>query len=235
MALEAARAAVESLPGVRSVAVLTGQPGTIAGQVPMHVVTVAGHDWADVQALLPARHVDIEVLHETDHARNLDDLRRFEAEFTGESATRRRAAWQRMAELDAETIALRALLPRLEELQPGGDRVQDPRLQEVHRIVAAEVAFWRAAMAEPARNAAVPQDAIAIAQELYEARGVLGGRRWLVARTSYARIRSLCSEVAAHATATADKARDAAVAAKYRTLADRCTFIAKAIEAACTP
>jgi hypothetical protein len=140
-------------------------------------------------------------------------------------------------------------------LAPGNGGAQDPRLLEVHGIVAAEAAFWRSVLtpalvrtpesvldplplpmgeAPRAAPAAVAEPAT-VAQALAGARFLLGSRRWIVARTSFARVRTLCAEVAAHATATADKARDPAIVAKYRDLATRCTAAVQAIDAACKP
>ena len=247
--------AVTEQPGVLKVTLLTEHPAAIPGQVPVHVTTAPDFDWTKTSAAMRARGIDLEVLHLGDDAQNLEDLRRSEAEFVGDVAAKRHEGWLRMAELDAETIALRALLPQLEGLAPGRGSVQDPRLLEVQRIVAAESAFWRSVMTpiearkvEPAeapaplppgkaaRVAPSPlQEPEAIARALSEARFVLGARRWIVARTSFARVRTLCTEVAAHATATADKSSDVAIAAKYRELAKRCTDAAQAITAACKP
>jgi hypothetical protein len=56
-----------------------------------------------------------------------------------------------------------------------------------------------------------------------------------VTRTGFARVSSICTEVAAHAQATADQASDPAIAAKYRTLATRCRAAVKSIESAFAP
>lgn len=222
----------------------------------MHVMTDVAMDWTKVADLLPARNIDLEVLHVDDAARNLHDLRRSELAVVGEAAVQRRDAWRRVAESDPETIALRAVLPLLDALAPGKTAVQDPRLLEVQRIVAAETSFWhemlatRAApqVAEPRATEPPPPvgqaprlapnqpaEPAAAAMALGESRNLLGCRRWIVARTSFARIRTLCGEVAAHATATAAKANDPVIAAKYRELATRCTAASQAIEAAWKP
>jgi thioesterase domain-containing protein len=130
---------------VRSIEVLEKYPGPMLVQLPMHVTTDAAMDWPEAAAQLAARGVCVEVLHVADAVQNLEDLRRMEAEFKGMELEERRSAWRLMADLDAESVAIRALLPQLAALAPDGDQASDPRLQAVQRIVDAELAFWREA------------------------------------------------------------------------------------------
>jgi hypothetical protein len=225
--------------------VLEEYPGPMPGQLPMHVTTDAAMEWPEAAAQLASRGVFVEVLHTEDAVQNLEDLRRIEAAFQGKELVERRSAWRLMADLDAESVAIRALLPQLAALAPDGDQASDPRLQEVQRIVDAELAFWREVQAPadatrtgPAAGAAAPARSAEPEEVAIQLRGprlLLGCRRWIVTRTSFARVRSICTEVAAHAKATADKASDPAVAAKYRTLATRCLAATKSIQLAFAP
>lgn len=236
---------------------LAGHPAKIPGQVPLRLVTEAGVDWSALLACLRTSGVDLEVLHADDPARNLDDLRRTEALATGDDATARRGAWQCMVQLDAETKALRAVLPLLDRIAPGNGEVQDPRLQDVARIAAAEAAFWRAALgSDGAKGAAAamgpalpplpaassvriapagPPAAAVIAQALAEARLRIGPRRWIVARTAFAHVRTQCRDVAAHATHVAANTRDGKQAGRYRELAAHCEAVVQALDAAFAP
>ena len=221
---------------------LAEHPGQMPGQVPLHVTTDAGMDWSEAAEPLGAMGVVVEVLHADDVASNLDDLKRTEAAFPGLQLEQRRSAWRLMAALDAESVAIHALLPQLAALATGADQASDPRLQEVQRIVDAELAFWRevlepagvqrpgpaAEAAEPAR-VADPQE---VATALAGPRQLLGCRRSIVARTSFARVISICTEVARHAQATADQARDPKIAAQYSTLAARCRAATRSIRLA---
>lgn len=221
------------------------------GQVALRVVTVAGVDWGPQLEALRRRGVELEVLRPDDPASNLDDLRHSEAAH-GEDAARR-TAWRRLAAFDDETKALRALLPRLQQLGPGNGDPQDPRLQDVARIAAAEASFWDSVLGEPAlaitpdeATALLPapaaglapgriDDASLVAAAKNEARLCLGPRRWIVARTAWDHVRTQCRAVAAHATTVAARTRDAEIAARYRALAARCDGIARELDGVLTP
>lgn len=216
----------------------------------MRLATDPDVDWTMLLAHLRTGGADLEVLHADDPARNIDDLRRSEASVAGDDAKARREAWQRLVEFDAETKALRAVLPLLQQLAPGNGTLQDPRLQQVARIAEAEAAFWQVALGGgavadsavipplPATTSlriapAGPQEPSEVTVALNEARLRLGARRWIVARTAFAEVQAQCREVAAHATAVAGRTRDARVAERYRELAARCTAVVQAIDAAC--
>lgn len=212
------------------------------GHASLALVTDVGIDWPAMLVRLSDRQVGLEVLHADDLAVNLDDLRRSELAATG-AAVERRTAWRQLADLDPETRALRAVLPLLDRLLPEAGVPQDPRLQDVARIARAEAAFWLAALGDDERNISRPandpsgapateREPTAIARILTQTRQTLGTRRWIVARTAFAEVRSRCRDVAAHAAAVAGSARDAAVAPRYVELAARCTAVVLAIDAA---
>lgn len=198
----------------------------------MRLVTERGVEWPNLLTVLRAGGAELEVLHADSPVRNLDDLRRTEAECAGDEATARRSAWQQMITNDAETRSLRAVMPLLQRLAPGAGNVQDPRLLDVARIAEAERAFWRTALGNDMPPVAVGAEAApANAQELAEARLRLGQRRWIVARTAFAHVRQQCNEVAAHAAAVADRTMDARIAGRYRALANDCRAVVQAIDA----
>lgn len=241
---------------MKSVDLIADHPAKVPGQIAMRLVTDRDLDWPTLLTQLRAGGADLEVLHADAPARNLDDLRRTEAGFAGDDATARRSSWQQLVAHDAETRALRALLPLLRRLAPGTGDVQDPRLLDVARIAEAEEAFWQTALGAaiepeapprgtaPLREAAPPpalslraappsqDENPAIAQALAEARLRLGQRRWVVARTAFAHVRQLCSDVAAHATAVAGRTTDVRVAARYRDLAADCRAVVQALDVA---
>lgn len=207
-------------------------PAKLPGQIVMRLVTEHDVDWPTLLTLLRSAGADLEVLHADAPARNLDDLRRTEADSTTEDQQLRRSAWQQMLTHDAETRALRAVMPLLQRLAPGAGNVQDPRLLDVARIVQAEEAFWSTAIGSGTPPIAARAEAApANAQDLAEARLRLGQRRWIVARTAFAQVRQQCDEVAAHAAAVADRTMDARVAGRYRALAADCRAAAQAIDA----
>ena len=241
---------------MKSVDLIEDPPAKVAGQIPMRLVTDRDLDWPTLLTQLRAGGADLEVLHADSQARNLDDLRRTEADFTGDDATARRSSWQQMVTHDAETRALRALLPLLRRLAPGTGELQDPRLQDVARIAEAEEAFWQTALGTRVERTAPLRETTAIretplppalslragppsadetpaiAQAPAEARLRLGQRRWIVARTAFAHVRQQCDEVAAHATAVAGRTLDARIAARYRDLAANCRAVVQALDGA---
>ena len=222
----------------------------IPGQVPLRIVTTQGVDWPTQLAALRTRGLDLEVLHADDPVRNLDDLRRSEA--VESKAEVRREAWRQMAALDGESKALRALLPRLQRLAPGRGELQDPRLQDVARIAAAEMAFWNTVLGqapgvdEPAAPAPLPaatamrvapgqaDESSLVATALNGARLQIGPRRWIVARTAWDHVRTQCRAVAEHATSVAARTRDEQIAARYRDLAAQCDAVVRELDALLT-
>lgn len=189
--------------------------------MPLAVTTARQFDWPEAAATLLARGVVVVVLHAQDPVRDLEQLRAAEAESCAGDAERS-AAWQDLRTLPYE-LQLRDLLPLLDGVLHGD--LQDPRLQTVAAIVAAERAFWRAVAPATCLPGWPDQRAIALSP-LHAP--LLATRRVLAAH-AFDQVRTLCREVERHAATTAARTRDAAMAARYRVLAERCAEIVRSI------
>lgn len=190
--------------------------------MPLAVATARQFDWSEATDTLLVDGVVVVVLHAHDPVRDLERLRAAEAVPCARDATHA-SLWQDVRTMPYE-LHLRELLPALDEVLRGD--LQDPRLQQVGVILAAERAFWRTVAPATCLPGWPGQRAIALTPRHFS---LLAVRR-AVAAHAFDRVRTLCREVEQHAAVAAARTRDAAMAARYRRLAERCAEIVRSLE-----